>query len=39
MQELDAQTINGIGIPSIVLMENASKGAADSFAAEFTPDR
>jgi hydroxyethylthiazole kinase-like uncharacterized protein yjeF len=35
MQELDAGTINGIGIPSIVLMENASKGAADFFAAQF----
>ncbi|MCP5054630.1 MAG: NAD(P)H-hydrate dehydratase [bacterium] len=35
MQELDAQTINGIGIPSIVLMENASRGAADFFAEVF----
>jgi ADP-dependent NAD(P)H-hydrate dehydratase / NAD(P)H-hydrate epimerase len=35
MQELDAETINGIGIPSIVLMENASKGAADFFAQSF----
>ncbi|UCH97354.1 MAG: NAD(P)H-hydrate dehydratase, partial [Candidatus Aminicenantes bacterium] len=35
MQELDAETINGVGIPSIVLMENASKGAADFFANEF----
>jgi hydroxyethylthiazole kinase-like uncharacterized protein yjeF len=35
MQELDAETINGIGIPSIVLMENASKGAADFFASRF----
>ena len=32
MRQLDAETINGIGIPSIVLMENASKGAADFFA-------
>lgn len=32
---MDAQTINGIGIPSIVLMENASKGAADLFARQF----
>lgn len=39
MQELDTQTINGIGIPSIVLMENASKGAADFFAAEFPLNR
>jgi ADP-dependent NAD(P)H-hydrate dehydratase / NAD(P)H-hydrate epimerase len=35
MQELDAETINGIGVPSIVLMENASKGAADFFAAQY----
>lgn len=35
MQELDAYTIKHIGIPSIVLMENASRGAADFFAAEF----
>jgi NAD(P)H-hydrate epimerase len=35
MQELDAETIHGIGIPSIVLMENASKGAADFFAQSF----
>jgi NAD(P)H-hydrate epimerase len=32
MRDLDAETINGIGIPSIVLMENASKGSADFFA-------
>jgi NAD(P)H-hydrate epimerase len=35
MQELDAETINNIGIPSIVLMENASRGAADFFAESF----
>jgi len=35
MKELDAETIYGIGIPSIVLMENASKGAADYFADYF----
>jgi len=35
MQELDAETINGIGVPSIVLMENASKGAADFYAARY----
>jgi len=35
MQELDAETINRIGIPSIVLMENASRGAADFFASQF----
>lgn len=32
MQELDSRTINGIGVPSIVLMENASQGAARFFA-------
>jgi NAD(P)H-hydrate epimerase len=35
MKELDRKAINDIGIPSIVLMENASKGAADFFAEEF----
>jgi len=35
MQELDAAAIHDIGIPSIVLMENASQGAARFFAEEF----
>lgn len=35
MQELDAYTIKHIGIPSIVLMENASRGAAAFFAEQF----
>ncbi len=35
MKELDSQTINNIGIPSIVLMENASRGAADFFSEEY----
>ncbi|MGE5341113.1 MAG: NAD(P)H-hydrate dehydratase [Candidatus Omnitrophota bacterium] len=35
MQALDAEAIHRIGIPSIVLMENASRGAADFFAAQF----
>ncbi len=35
MQELDAETINHIGVPSIVLMENASQGAARYFKEEF----
>ena len=35
MKELDGKTIGDIGIPSIVLMENASRGAAEFFAAEF----
>lgn len=35
MQELDAETINRVGIPSIVLMENAAQGAAVFFMEEF----
>ncbi len=35
MQELDGEAIENIGIPSIVLMENASRGAAEFFAREF----
>jgi len=35
MKELDSQTINNIGIPSIVLMENASRGAADFFSEKY----
>ena len=35
MKELDAETIENIGIPSIVLMENASRGAAKFFAQQF----
>ncbi len=36
MKELDGEAINTIGIPSIVLMENASQGAANFFAREFS---
>ncbi len=39
MRELDEQTIQRIGIPSIVLMENAARGAASVFAAHFPVDR
>lgn len=35
MQELDGEAIHKIGIPSIVLMENASQGAARFFARRF----
>ena len=35
MRELDDKTINSIGIPSIVLMENASKCCADFFSSEY----
>ncbi|MGA7877380.1 MAG: NAD(P)H-hydrate epimerase, partial [Desulfoferrobacter sp.] len=31
MAQLDKKTIEGIGIPGIVLMENAGRGAADFF--------
>jgi hydroxyethylthiazole kinase-like uncharacterized protein yjeF len=34
MRELDSATINQIGFPSIVLMENASQGAATFFSRE-----
>lgn len=36
MQELDGEAIDVIGIPSIVLMENASQGAAAYFARRFS---
>lgn len=39
MQELDSETIHEVGIPSIVLMENASRGAADFFARRFPLER
>ena len=35
MKELDARTIHEIGIPSIVLMENASQAAARVIARTF----
>ena len=35
MRELDDRAIRDYGIPSIVLMENASRGAADWFASRF----
>jgi NAD(P)H-hydrate epimerase len=39
MKELDAEAIDNIGIPAIVLMENASRGAAKFFAAEFPREK
>lgn len=39
MKELDAEAIDNIGIPSIVLMENASRGAAELFASEFPREK
>jgi NAD(P)H-hydrate epimerase len=39
MKELDAETIENIGIPSIVLMENASRGAAKFFAQQFPREK
>jgi len=35
MQRLDRQTIDGLGIPGIVLMENAGRGCTDVLMAEF----
>jgi NAD(P)H-hydrate epimerase len=39
MQALDQATINEIGIPGIVLMENAGKGTVDLMEQEFGPVR
>lgn len=36
MQAVDRQTIDHIGIPGIVLMENAGRGVADEIARRFT---
>jgi ADP-dependent NAD(P)H-hydrate dehydratase / NAD(P)H-hydrate epimerase len=36
MRQMDAMTINDIGIPGRVLMENAGRGAADFFIKEIT---
>ncbi len=35
MKEIDSRAINDIGIPSIILMENASRAAANFFSAKF----
>lgn len=37
MQDMDRMTIEGLGIPGIVLMENAGRGVASSFLDHFTP--
>ena len=37
MQEMDRLTIEGIGIPGVVLMENAARGAGRVFLAHFAP--
>jgi len=39
MKELDSKTIFEIGIPSIVLMENASRGSANFIKSEFSLDK
>lgn len=39
MKELDTEAIESTGIPSIVLMENASRGAAKFFANEFPREK
>ncbi len=38
MQELDRQTIEGLGIPGIVLMENAGRGCCDILTSQFSDD-
>ena len=38
MQTVDHETIHGIGIPGLVLMERASKAVADKAAQIFTED-
>ncbi len=37
MQEMDRKTIHELGIPGIVLMENAGRGAAQTFLDHFCP--
>ncbi len=39
MQNMDGYTINGLGIPGRVLMENAGRGAVDMFVRKFSPDQ
>ncbi len=38
MQNMDGYTINELGIPGRVLMENAGRGAVDMFIRKFSPD-
>ncbi len=37
MQEMDRKTIQELGIPGVVLMENAGRGAAQTFLGHFSP--
>jgi hydroxyethylthiazole kinase-like uncharacterized protein yjeF len=37
MQEMDRIAIEGFGIPGVVLMENAGRGAAEAFMGYFSP--
>ncbi|MFH2058978.1 MAG: NAD(P)H-hydrate dehydratase [Pseudomonadota bacterium] len=37
MQDMDKQTIESFGIPGMVLMENAGRGAVDFFLEKFNP--
>src|SRR4030042_6681202 len=39
MQEMDRLTIEEIGIPGVVLMENAARGASKVFLTHFAPPR
>ena len=38
MKEMDRKTIHELGIPGVVLMENAGRGAAHTFLAHFSPE-
>ncbi len=38
MQEMDRRTIHDLGIPGVVLMENAGRGAAHTFLNHFGPE-
>lgn len=38
MQDMDKQTIESFGIPGLVLMENAGRGAVDFFMETFAPE-
>ncbi len=37
MRELDRRTIEDIGLPGVVLMENAGRGMAEAIQARFGP--
>ncbi|HEX9874637.1 MAG TPA: NAD(P)H-hydrate epimerase, partial [Deferrimonas sp.] len=39
MQELDRRTIEEVGLPGVVLMENAGRGVVESLCARFSSVR